>query len=111
MEQDRREEDRLPQPQRLRIDADEDHLRSAYRDRQRQLSEVKAQRRRGVEVAIDVVHEMESPEERNAMTRPMPPPQRVVEKDDGEERFDPPRPLHEAQQADALAHDPRPDRM
>jgi hypothetical protein len=95
----------------VRVDADEDHLRRADRNRERQLAEMKPQRRRRVEIAVDVVNEMEAPEKRDAMIRPMPPPQRVVEQDDGDERFDPVRPLHELQQTDALAHDPRPNRL
>jgi GGDEF domain-containing protein len=111
MEQDRREEDRLTQPERLRIDADDDHLRRADRNRKRQLAEVKAQSRRGVEIAIDVMDEMESPDERHAVTRPMPPPQRVVEQDDRQQPFEPAGPLHQLQKSDAIPHDPSRNRL
>lgn len=55
VEQDRGEEDRLPQPQRPRIDSDDDHLHGSNRNREQQLAEVKAQRGRGLEVAIGVM--------------------------------------------------------
>src|SRR5207302_7898500 len=45
------------------------------------------------------------------MSRPMPPPQRVIEQDDGDDRFEPTRPMQQLEQTDTLAHDPRPDRL
>src|SRR2546423_4043955 len=78
MKEDRAEEDRLPQPQRMRIDADDDHLHGANGNRKQQLTEMEPQRRRRIEIAIDVMDKMETPEERDAMIRPMPPPQRVI---------------------------------
>ncbi len=111
VEEDRSEEDRLPQPKGLGIDADENHLGRAYRDRQRQLAEMKTQRSQGVEVAVDVMNEMESPEKRYAMVRPMPPPERVVEQKDRGQRFEPARPLDELEETDSATHDPVGNRL
>src|SRR5687768_4927847 len=58
-----------------------------------------------------MVDEMEAPEKRNAMIRPVPPPQRVIEEDDGDQNLDPAWPGRGLQQPYALARDPRGHRM
>src|SRR2546430_6339945 len=47
--------------------------RRAYGDREHQFAEMKAQGGRSVEIAVDVVHEVEAPEKCDAMVGPMPP--------------------------------------
>src|SRR4051794_3947951 len=93
------------------VDSDEHHLRRPYRDRQRQLAEVKAERGRSVEIAVDVMHEVEAPEKRDAVVRPMPPPEGVIEKHDGDNRLDPRRPPHQLQKTDMSADDPCRERL
>jgi hypothetical protein len=111
MKKDRYEEDGLPEPQGLRIDADEEHLRGAHRNRQCQLAEIETQSRRRIQIAIDVMDEMKAPEKRDAMAGPMPPPERVIHQHDGEGDFQPARETRHLQQADVLPHDPRGERL
>jgi hypothetical protein len=56
---------------------------------ERHLAEVKAQGRRRIEIPIDVMHEVESPQRRPFVTGPMPPPERVVEKKNRRQRVRP----------------------
>src|SRR6185436_1938551 len=79
MEEDRREEDQLPDPNGVRRGAEDRDLRGAVERRDGVLAEVKAERRRRVEIVVDVMDEVKSPEESDAMTREVPPPERVVE--------------------------------
>src|SRR5688572_26243882 len=81
MEKDAGEENRLPQPDRERCRADERDLSGAVEDGEDELTEMKAQRSRRVEVEVDVMHEVKTPEKRNEVRGPMPPPQCVVETD------------------------------
>src|SRR6266508_6423571 len=62
--------------------ADDNDLHGAIEHRKRVLAEVKAKRGRAVEIAVDVVHEMEAPEKCEPVVREMPEPERVVEQED-----------------------------
>src|SRR5712691_562078 len=53
-----------------------------------------------------MVREMKSPEKRNLVTCPMPPPERVIEKDNRHERVEWWRDLHLIEQTDAVPHRP-----
>src|SRR6266487_5231892 len=77
MKKNRREEDRLPDPELKNARSDEEDLHRTVCDRQRKLAEMKSQSRRRVEIEINVVGQVKSPEERHLMICPMPPPQRV----------------------------------
>src|SRR5712692_472641 len=78
VEEDRGEENGLPHPHFIRAHTDDDDLRYAIEDRQREFTKMKPQRCRRVEIEVDVVRKVEAPEEWHLMVRAVPPPQRVV---------------------------------
>src|SRR5258708_35552894 len=88
MKKNRREQDRLPDPELKNARSDENDLHRTVCDRQRELAEMKSQSGRGVEIEIHVVRQMESPEKRHLMICAMPPPERVVEKHDRHDRVE-----------------------
>src|SRR5687768_10102502 len=73
------EENQLPQPDGEGARSDDHDLQGAIDQGEQQLAEMKAEGRRCVEIAVDVVHEVKTPEEGEAMIHPVPPPECVVE--------------------------------
>jgi len=73
MEEDRGEQAHLPDRQRQWRRADRDDLRDPPRCRQRELANVEADRRRCVQVEVDVMNRVESPERRHAPRSVLPP--------------------------------------
>ena len=89
VEHDRDERRGLPGREGERRHADQHHLRDAPPDRDHDLGEVEAQRRRGVEVEVHVVHDVKPPEERHAVREHVPAVERVVHEHDGEQEMEP----------------------
>src|SRR6266550_2618434 len=106
MKKNRSKEDRLPQPELEDARPDEKDLQRSVCDRKRKLAEVESQSCRRVEVEVHVVREMKPPEKRHLMVRPMPPPQRVIEKDDRYDRGERLWNRHSVKQTNAMAHRP-----
>src|SRR5207248_1273385 len=79
---------RLPDREGERGHADHEHLRRAPGDRDDELRAVEAERRRGVEVAIDVVDQVEAPEPGDAMGEHVPDVERVVHEHEGERHLE-----------------------
>jgi hypothetical protein len=58
-----------------------------------------------------VVHEMKTPQKRDVMIRPVPPPQRVVEKNERDCSLDETRPCRGLEQTDVIPFDPGGERL
>src|SRR5207245_2098597 len=86
-EEGRDEERRLPDREGERGHADHEHLRRAPGDRDDEFRAVEAERRRGVEVAVDVVDQVEAPEPGDAVGEHVPEVERVVHEGEGEPRY------------------------
>ncbi len=67
---------------------------------------MKSQRGRRVEIEVDVVRQVESPEERHAMIRTMPPPQRVVHENHGQNETERFAERSEVEQAESVIRGP-----
>jgi hypothetical protein len=68
---------------------------------------MEAERRRCIQVTVNVMDEVKPPKKWDPVIRPVPPPEGVVEQHDGHEHLRPARPRHEMQQTDPLALRPR----
>lgn len=82
MKEDREQEQRLPDRQRGRVGTDQSDLHQPDDTGESHLPEMEAQPRPGVEIEVDVVNAMESPEKRRTMIHPVPDPECVIEEKD-----------------------------
>ena len=80
MEQNRDKQKNLPSPEINRRWANHEHVRRAERNRNRNLSILKAQGRRGIHFPIDLMHLMKPSKRRHAVRENMPEIQSVIEK-------------------------------
>jgi hypothetical protein len=81
---------------------DQHHLRHAKRRGVADLDRVKTKRGGDVQVRIDMVHVMKSPQQRNAVIRPVPPVKRPVKQQEGDTELDRQRQIRHGQQAELL---------
>src|SRR4051794_22254637 len=102
MEDDRREQQPLPQVQRLRPYPDQPDLRGAPWRRQTQFAEMEPHGGGGVEIEVDVMYLVEAPEPADAMRQDVPQVQRVIEQHDGGDRFERTRQPELRQQSELL---------
>ena len=72
----------LPPHQRVAIDAEDLHLRRAEEGGQTHLAEVKSKRGEHIQIAIEMMHHVKTPQLRGGVIQAMPPPQRVIEQED-----------------------------
>lgn len=91
MEDDRRQRCLLPHVQYPWPDSDQQDLRDTPGNGQSKLAEVEAQRRRGVKIQIDVMHDVEAPEHVCSVEEHMPEIQRIVEQHQPEQHLQPAR--------------------
>lgn len=79
VKENRDEQRALPPDERVLIDAEDLYLRGAEESGEAHLPEMKSKRGGDIQIAIDVMDEMETPERRRNVIEAMPPPQRVIE--------------------------------
>lgn len=103
MEEDAGDEPGLPEEVSGRREADEQDLRRAPGNGREQFAEVEAERGGGVEIEIDVMDKVESPEERHAMREDVPEVHGVVHQDERGDDFESARKRAKANQPDAAA--------
>lgn len=77
---------------------------------QAQFAEVKPQSRRRIQISIDVVYGVESPEERDPVVTPMPEPKGVIEQENGDGNPNPAPGAESVEQPEPPLHDPTRDR-
>src|SRR5581483_1257787 len=87
MKEDRHEQHELPEPERACRYAEEQDLQRAIEDRERMLAKMEAQSGRAVEIAVDVMHDVEAPQKSDAMAEKVPDPERVVEQQNAEDQM------------------------
>lgn len=78
------------------------HLHNAERSRGRNLAEVKPECSRDIEVRVDVMHVMKSPEKRHAMVRDMPVIKPQVHEEKAQRKLRPDRQYDEMDQTERL---------
>lgn len=91
VKEDRYEQEYLPYRESKRTDTDRNNLRRSPCHRLGQLSNMKADRRRSVEIEIDVVRRVKPPEPRNLVSQNVPEIERIVEQQHGRGGFKPKR--------------------
>ena len=101
MEQHRQEEEALPQPERPLAGAGGDDLQRAVGRRDRHVGGVETQRGRAVEVEIDVVDQMQAPQQRHFMGQHVPEIDSVIEHQERHRVAPPGRERKPLRQADA----------
>ena len=105
VEEHRGNREALPRRQHRGRDADDHHLRRAPRNRGGDLTGVEPEPGRGVEVQIDVVDEMKTPQPRHPVHQDVPQIQRVVEQRQRDQPAEPGRAGDHLRQSPAPARD------
>src|SRR5919198_1671369 len=101
VEDDRKDEQLLPEAQRFAVDAEPQDLERAKTGRKRKLAEMKTNSRGAVEIEIEMMHSVEAPQERHAMVQAVPDVERVVKQQEPEDEAERARQRKPTQESEA----------